>query len=43
MEMKDFKKNIFTVEDSFNIGDHINCHKCPILKAEQQNEFLTLE
>ena len=43
MEMKDFKKNILTSEVSFYIGDHISCHKYPILKAEQQNEFLILE
>jgi len=42
MEMKDFKKNIFTGEDSFYFNDNIKCHKCQILKAEQQNEFLIL-
>jgi len=40
MEIRDFKKNIFTGEVSFYIDDYINCHKCPILKAGQQNEFL---
>jgi len=37
--IRDLKENIFTGEVSFYIDDHINCHKCPILKAEHQNEF----
>jgi len=39
----DFKENIFTGEVSFYIDNHINCHKCSILKAEQQNELLIPE
>jgi len=43
IKLKDFKKTIFTGEVPFYIDGHINCHKCPILKAEQENEFLILE
>jgi hypothetical protein len=31
------EKYFYRCEVSFYIDDHINCHKCPILKAEQQN------